>query len=433
MMQVRYLGVILGALVALAACAESYGRDPGRTRGDGYEPTRTRGDSKEPTRTQNSGNDTAPLTQGYGKEPATLTPPLLEVVPSPSRQADPLMALVDQAILETSQRKLTAGQHTPWQVVHGILALRWQCEIQYHGQDVSAIEWIFSGQTHDGQPLWQVTPYGGRGHPFTKPYAHEGHPQQFLGYMSMAVIPLDYEIRADKGIIRIRDIVEDAKMSVTEGPEITWTLWALATYLDSDAEWINAKGEHWSIERLVYLQVKEEVTKGACGGCHGLFALAYAKNLYLGSGNKLSGVWLDADLKLRKYIDLAQKLQNPDGSFSSNNYKGPGYSTDFMKRTSTSGHQLEWLMIALPQRQLKEPWVRKGVENIARDLIKHRNDPGDCGPMFHALHSIILYKQRMQPGTMEPIRNSELTLAKRGRPKPPPPPRIAMPGESPVR
>ena len=39
--------------------------------------------------------------------------------------ADPLGETVEKAIQVTSQRRLTAGVHTPWQVVHGILAQRW--------------------------------------------------------------------------------------------------------------------------------------------------------------------------------------------------------------------------------------------------------------------------------------------------------------------
>jgi hypothetical protein len=335
-----------------------------------------------------------------------------------SAAADPLIELVNKAIEATHQRRLTAGVHTPWQVVHGILAERWDLALlkkEQPGEQISGIEWITSGVTFDGEPLWETTPYGGRGHPFTRPYAFEGHPTQFMGYMSMANIPLDYEVKTPTKIITIRDIINDAKMQVHEGVEITWTLWALSHYEEPDAQWFNAAGEPWSIERLVRLQINEPVTSGACGGCHGLFALSYARNMYLSTGKPLRGVWFEADQKIKRYILESQALQNADGSFSSNHFAGPGFSEDFVTRIATSGHQLEWLMIALPQSKLKEQWIRKGIENVANDLVKNRHVASDCGPLFHGMHALVVYRQRTVPGFLIPKFNSQMKLADRGK------------------
>ena len=328
--------------------------------------------------------------------------------------------LIERAIRVTSQRKLTAGVHTPWQVVHGVLAQRWDLKMAKKDnpkEEVSGIEWIMGGAYFDGMPLWEATPYGGRGHPFTRPYAFEGHPTQFLGYMCMADIPLDYEVQTPTKIITVRDIVNDAKMQVHTGVEITWTLWALAHYLDSDDKWFNAAGEPWSIERLVKMQVDEPVTSGACGGCHGLFALCYARNLSMQPNKPLRGVWFEADQKIKQHIALAKALQNSDGSFSSEHFKGPGYSTDFLTRITTSGHQLEWLMIAVPNSKLKEEWLRRGIANVARDLINNAHVASDCGPLFHGMHALVLYRQRTDRKYLVPQFNSHIKLAERGRPK----------------
>ena len=323
--------------------------------------------------------------------------------------------LVALAIRETSRRTLVADRHTPWQVVHGVLALRWDLRLreQPTGKLISGIEWIMGGAFYDNQPLWQETPYGGQGHPFTRPYAFEGHPTQFLGYMCLANIPLDYEVATPTKVITVRDIVQDAKMQVRTGREITWTLWALAHYESPDAQWTNATGEAWSIERLLKMQVDEPVTSGACGGCHGLFALAYARNLKLDTGESLRGVWVEADQKVKRYIEEARSLQNADGSFSSNHLLGPGETREFGKRISTSGHQLEWLMMSLPQDRLSEEWIQRGITSVARDLVVNRNTEADCGPLFHALHALVLYRQRTVPGYEQPKINSALKLAER--------------------
>jgi hypothetical protein len=339
-----------------------------------------------------------------------------------SAPADPLMEMVEKAIQATHQRRLTAGVHTPWQVVHGILAERWELSLlkkERPGEEISGIEWIMSGVTFDGQPLWEATPHGGRGHPFTRPYAFEGHPTQFMGYMTMANIPPEYEIRTPTKVITIRDIINDANMQVHEGVEITWTLWALAHYEEPDAQWFNAAGEPWSIERLVRLQIDEPVTSGACGGCHGLFALAYARNIYLSYKKPLRGVWFEADQKIKQYIQLAQALQNSDGSFSTKHFVGPEYSDDFATRIATSGHQLEWLMIALPQSKLKEQWVRNAIGSVARDLVNNRHVASDCGPLFHGMHALVVYRQRTVPGYLVPKFNSDIKLSERGKKKDP--------------
>ncbi|MCY2965929.1 MAG: hypothetical protein NT069_20250, partial [Planctomycetota bacterium] len=134
-------------------------------------------------------------------------------------QRIPQKDLIAIAIRETSRRTLVADYHTPWQVVHGILALRWDLKLREResGQMISGVEWIMGGAYYDKQPLWMETPYGGQGHPFTRPWAFEGHPTQFLGYMCLANIPLDYEVATPTKSITVRDIVADAKMQVRTG------------------------------------------------------------------------------------------------------------------------------------------------------------------------------------------------------------------------
>jgi hypothetical protein len=225
------------------------------------------------------------------------------------------------------------------------------------------------GQMHDGVHWFEVTEYGGRAHLFTKPYAFEGHPNQFLAILTMSDLPMDFEFQADRGTITIADMVENAKMEVNSREEVTWTLWALSHYLSSDARWTNKYGEQWSIERLVQLQTYADVSKAACGGTHGLFALSHARNNYIHTGQPLRGVWMEADQKLRRYIEAARANQNSDGSFSNAYFQGRSYSNDFNERIASSGHTLEFLMLALPQSRLDEEWVRRSISATARDLI----------------------------------------------------------------
>lgn len=319
------------------------------------------------------------------------------VVSRNSAQKDPLLLLAERAIDKTSLRYLDADQHTPWQIMHGVVALRQDFVLKRGDGTVRCIDFLSDAPTFRGEPWWQVTRYGGRAHPFSVPYAFEGHANQFLALLSMSNLPLTHEFRInDQQTVTMADMVENAKMTVNTREEITWTLWFLTHYLDIDTEWINALGEPWSLEELVRVQTKAPVVGTPCGGCHGLFAIAYARNAYLKKHGRLHGIYYQAEQKLEQHIELARSMQNYDGSFSSEFFKGTGHSRDFNERLKASGHMLEWLMMALPQSRLREAWVRKGVASIATDLIHNASQPAECGPLYHALNSLIMYRDRVR-------------------------------------
>jgi hypothetical protein len=159
---------------------------------------------------------------------------------------------------------------------------------------------------------------------------------------------------------------------------------------------MNKRGEAWSIERLVQIECGNTVENAACGGNHGLFALSRARDKYLKTGQPLRGAWLLADQKVQRYAEIARYLQNYDGTFSSNSYKGPQFSNDINTRLNTTGHTLEFLAASLPEARLKEPWVQKAVEVLSRDMYEFRHAPVDCGPLYHSLNALIIYRDRMR-------------------------------------
>ena len=314
---------------------------------------------------------------------------------------DPLNELVDEAIATTSHRFLDAKVHTPWQIVHGLLALRGNYVIKNGGEPVNAIDWISNGANFQGAPWFEATKYGGRAHPYNgTPYEFEGHVNQFLAVLSMCDLPLDHEFKAADGkTVTMQQMVDHAKMAVSSHVEITWTLWFLTHYVDQDEEWLNEKNEPWSMERLVRMQVKDSPYDSPCGGTHGMFALAYARNAYLKKHGQLRGAWLEADQKLQRYLMSAQRMQNRDGSFATDWFKSTGYSTDFNERIQYSGHMLEWILVAQPKSRLHDRWIRAGIQTLCQDLIKNAREPADCGPLYHALHALVLYREQMNPNT----------------------------------
>ncbi len=317
--------------------------------------------------------------------------------PAP-QSVDPLLQLINEAIDVSGRRFLTADVHTPWQIIHGLLAYRQDFVLKTKdGRKVNALEWASSGVTFQGESLFQKTPHGGQAHPFKQPYWFEGHPTQFMAYLTMCRLPMTHVFKtADGQAVTVGDIINNAKMDVNREEEMTWTLWALAHYLEPDAQWVNKKGEHWSMEELVRIETASKVYDGPCGGTHGLFALSYIRNSYLQSRRPLRGVWLEADQKIQRFILEARSLQNSDGSFSIHFFKGPGYSDEFNARINSSGHMLEWLMVALPQSRLQEDWIQNGLRCLAQDLNNNRHQNAECGPLYHAVDGLQIYRERLR-------------------------------------
>ncbi|MEX2026093.1 MAG: hypothetical protein WEH44_02315, partial [Pirellulaceae bacterium] len=169
-----------------------------------------------------------------------------------------------------------------------------------------------------------------------------------------------------------------------------------------NARWESKWGEAWSMERLVQIQTQANVLNAACGGTHGMFALSSARNAYLQTGQPLRGVWIEADQKIQRYIQEARQLQNSDGTFSSDYFRGRKLSNDYATRLQTSGHMLEWLMRGVSDAQLKEEWVRRGVAAMAKELIDHRKDTLECGSMYHTVDGLVIYRERTTPKRLDP-------------------------------
>ncbi len=333
-------------------------------------------------------------------QPSTAAPRVAVATAPAKPQVDPLLVQIDLAIEVTSKRYLTANVHSPWQIFHGILALKREFQLNLDGQKVNALEWIATSEPRfDNQPLLLKTAHGGKFHPFTRPWAFEGHPSQFLALMSQSDLPVDYSFKIGDEKITVADMIQNTMKEVNSKEEVTWVLWALQHHLNPNAQWVNQHGEAWSIEKLVQIETAAPVVGAACGGNHRLFALTRTRDKHLKLGGKLDGVWAQADFKIRQHVELARQLQNSDGSFSAKFYESPGITNDLNSRFNTTGHTMEFLSIGLPSNRLNEPWVRNAVTVLARELVEFRQRQIDCGPLYHSLNSLMIYRERLRAQT----------------------------------
>ena len=332
----------------------------------------------------------------------------IPVVTAP--EPEQFLAQLDQAIDVSSRRFLTANLHSPWQIFHGLLALKQDFQLNLGTGKVNAVQWLATGEPRfDNQPLLLKTPHGGKFHSFTRPYAFEGHPAQFLALLSQSDLPVGYAFKVGQNQITIGDIVNNTMKEVNTREEVTWVLWALQHYLKPDAQWFNQHNEPWSIERLVQIETSSPVVGAPCGGNHRLFALTRTRDKHLKYGGQLVGIWAQADHKIRQHIEIARSLQNYDGTFSAKFYETSGHTTDLNQRFNTTGHTMEFLSIALPNERLHEPWVRSAVTTMCNDLIMNRQRQIDCGPLYHSLNSLIIYRERIR--SLRPATNVAATPA----------------------
>jgi hypothetical protein len=273
--------------------------------------------------------------------------------------------------------------------------------LQVGDQRIPAIEWIATADArYHNLPWILVTQHGAKFHPYSGiPKAFEGHPSQSLALLSESHLPTDFKFKVSGREVTIADMLQNSMMEVNTREETTWVLWALINYMPIDKQWVNQYGEPWSIERLVQLEVAAHTPSRPCGGNHNLFVLCRARDKYLKTGLPLRGVWLEADQKIKLYAEYARSMQNRDGTFSSEFYKGPGLSNQMDPRFNTTGHTLEFLSIALPEERLKEQWVRNAVNILSWELIQTKQASPDPGPLYHSLNALMNYRDRVRPKT----------------------------------
>ena len=196
--------------------------------------------------------------------------------PIPVKPIDPLAVACDEAIQIASARLLTGESRTsrsnsPWQIGHGLMALRDDYTLIADGRRVRALDWIASGPTFKGEPWFVRGRYGPKAHEYSGTmYDFEGHPNQILAFMAMSDLPTTFVLRDGNGPpVHDRRLDRDGEAGGPPEPgskRSPGPCGAFSVYLDSETRWYNARREIWSMDRLVQEELKSRPEKHACGG-----------------------------------------------------------------------------------------------------------------------------------------------------------------------
>ena len=299
--------------------------------------------------------------------------------------------------LATYQRRpLNTAENTPWEVMHGFIAFGIPTQVRVGGPAgdlVNAIGWSNMGGRCKGQVMLAAT---GDRLVALKGMGVQGHSAQYLAILAQCRVAASSPITVQGRQFTVSDLIEEEKLACRSKTELTFALISLAHYLPTDATWTARDGQEWSLERLVEEEIVQPIRGAPCGGTHRLFGLSYGCQRRLRTTGQLDGAYLRADKYVRDYqaFTLA-KLQNRDGSFSTEWFKYPANREDDIDRKiQTTGHILEWLVSSLDQEMLYDPRVVAATEFLANALAREPSREWKIGPLGHALHALNIYQER---------------------------------------
>ncbi|MFO0846247.1 MAG: hypothetical protein U0797_28355 [Gemmataceae bacterium] len=320
------------------------------------------------------------------------TKPLPEVPQS-------LQKRLEAAVNNIRARNLTFNNGF-WTIFHGILGLGPGLELvdPKTKERVKALDHISQGHTLKGL-VFKPKLKGVLGVEVvsTQDGLGQGHQDQFIAEMAQWSMPADRKFRIDDKEYTFLDFVNfsQGNASVNKSQELSWTIIVVGQYKGLDVEWKNLAGEKLHFDDIVRYELNQSVENAACGGTHRLFGLSWVYHMHLGKGGKAEGVWQGVADKTAKYRELAKKFQNPDGTFSTNFFKGPGNDKDKNLRINTTGHILEWLALALSDEELRQPWVQEAVSALCLQILDLQGAAIDGGGMYHAVHGLLIYYARV--------------------------------------
>lgn len=332
--------------------------------------------------------------------PTTAAPPASPAVREavrdagiPKAERDRILARVDAALSVGRREAPVAGVNPPWEVLHWIIAFGPSAEVAdpaRPGRGINAVTYLCEKMEWKGVPVFAPAPGG------VAVNLVEGHPHQFLAKLGRAGVPLTQPLTVPGKSFTMADLLSAAKLSAVTTGEVSWTLLAMTVHLPIDAKWTNSRGEAMDIPTLLEAELATDPAKCPCGGCHGLHAVSLAVQKAAAAGIPLDrGVWKRAADRQAEYIRLAQEGQLPDGAFSEIYWGRKVEPRDYRWLIYSTGHVLEWLMYALPDERVAEPWVARAADRLAQCIVDNASAPVGKDSYYHALHGLAMYRERL--------------------------------------
>ena len=326
------------------------------------------------------------------------SPPETEVVESRfSTELIALQSKIKQALTMYRNQDLSIREKSAWSIMHSFIGygVEKKVRLDQAGKRASAIGWICYNNPCRGVRLFYLK--NGRIYGRLGP-GNQGHEGQFLAMLAQSRVQASYPMKIEGKDFTVADLVQREQETCRPKTELTFKLIGLSHYLDIDATWKDERGANWSIPRLIQEEMRQPIVGAACGGTHRLFGLAYAVNRCEHKGKSIEGQYHRAKIYLKDYQKYTFKIQNPDGSFSTQYFSGRGASTDEARRLLTTGHISEWLAFSLDHEELTDPKMVQAIDYLATLLTRGQGRGWEVGPLGHAMHALNIYHDRVFSG-----------------------------------
>jgi hypothetical protein len=317
---------------------------------------------------------------------------------------------VDLALQHVRNRNLLR-EHSFWTVFHGILGVGPESAMLFDNravkpERVKALDYICKGGELKGLQFVAIGP--DQADVVTMPGSgtFQGHQDQFIAEMAQWGLPRETEFKIQGKTYTFEAFIRHSLMraSVKANQELSWAIIIIAQYYRTDIEWENQRGETLRFEDVVRYELKQPIKDSpVCGGTHRLFGLTWAYHLHMSRGGQKTEVWKDVEELTGQYRDLARKLQNKDGSFSTEYFRGPGNNQiDLTLRIHSTGHIFEWLALALSDQELRAPWMENAAHALCVMILQNRDQGLDGGALYHGTHGLEIYRNRVFGPTPHP-------------------------------
>ncbi len=292
-------------------------------------------------------------------------------------------------------RLLNTRDDSPWSMMHHMVA--WSVDSRIliggpKGRNVSTIGWLCANGRCEGERLLYVK--NGLLLARTGP-GLQGHPAQFLAMLAQARVGPSQRIVVGDYDMSLVDLIHQEQRTCRPRTELTFKLIGLSHYMHTDSEWEDDRGEKWDIPRLIREEIRQPINGTTCGGTHRLMGMTYAVRRRIQDDLPVDGEWARARDFAGKYQNLAFRMQNRDGSFSSDFWRSPGSWGDIHRKLKTSGHVLEWLVFSLPHERLNDPQVTRAIDYLVNLLSHNRHVDWNKGPLGHGVRALALYNERV--------------------------------------
>lgn len=299
---------------------------------------------------------------------------------------------VRQVLKHYYNRPLVATERSPWEVMHGMLAYEVHSRVLQGGansQPITAVGWLCFNQPCENRTLMYLNEDGDLRVKVGP--ALQGHHGQLLALLAQARVRSDYPLKVEGKDFTVNDLIEVEKLTCYPKTELTFKLIGLQRYLDINDTWVNDQGMQWDFPKLIAEEMAQPVRTAACGGTHRLAGLALAVKKRKAAGLPIDGQYAAAQKFVANYQNYAYRLQNSDGSFSTDWFKGSAADPDIDRRLKTTGHQLELMIYAGSEEQLNYYRTVRAVNYLANIMHANRTRDWEAGPLGHAIHALVLY------------------------------------------